>query len=373
MDDIMNSKLIVRVIFFLVALAACTAVGPAVRAKGTQRWSAAAAWKWYHRQSWLAGCNYIPSNADNTLEMWQGATFSPAIIHRELGFAHRLGFNVIRVFLHYLVWNHNPAAMKQRMRTFLKIASHEHIRVIFVLFDDCWKPVAHLGPQPQPIPGVHNSQWVQCPGPAMISDRKQWPELKAYEQGVIRAFGKDKRVLCWDIYNEAGNSGNGLKTLPLLKQTFRWARACQPRQPLTACIWQGPKDAIRTFVLSHSDVITFHNYSGPHNLQREITRLKRLHRPLICTEYMRRPVSTFAKCMPVFKRNDVGCLNWGLTNGRTQTIYPWGSKPGTPPPALWFHNILHRDGSPFSVREVHLIERLTGAAMWPSEKQKKPT
>ncbi len=329
-----------------------------------QRWTRTRAWTWYHHQPWLIGCNYIPATADNTLEMWQGATFDPRTINRELGYAHKLGFNIIRVFLDALVWEHNPAGYRARLEQFLAIAHRHKIRVMFVFFDDCWNPTSHLGPQPEPIPGVHNSQWVQCPGPAELGDRAVWPKLKAYEQGIMRAFAQDHRVILWDLYNEAGNSGNGLKTLPLLKAVFRWAMEIDPSQPITSCVYGGPAK-ISQFVLSHSDVITFHNYNGPKNLQREITQLKKLGRPMICTEYMRRPISTFAGSLPVFKRNNVGCLNWGLTNGRTQTIFPWGSKPGTPPPKVWFHNILHRDGRPFSIKEVHLIERFTGAAAWP--------
>ncbi len=322
------------------------------------RWTAARAWHWYHRQPWMVGCNYIPATAENTIEMWQGSTYDPKTINRELGYAHRLGFNVIRVFLNVLVWQHNPQGYQKRIGNFLAIASGHHIRVAFVIFDDCWLPTAKLGPQPPPIPGVHNSQWVQCPGPAMAANHADWPLLKDYEQSILRAFRNDHRVIFWDLYNEC-------HTLPLLQASFRWAREIKLSQPITSCVYGGPVP-ITNYVLRHSDIITFHNYSGPHNVQNEITSLRHYHRPVINTEYMRRPVSTFALCLPVFKRNDVGCFNWGLTNGKTQTIYPWWSKPGSPPPKLWFHNILHRDGRPFSVKEVHLIEHLTGAKPWPA-------
>lgn len=44
------------------------------------------------------------------------------------------------------------------------------MHVILVLFDDCWKSTFQMGEQPEPIPGVHNSQWVQCPGSKTIPD-----------------------------------------------------------------------------------------------------------------------------------------------------------------------------------------------------------
>jgi len=65
-------------------------------------------------------------------------------------------------------------------------------------------------------------------------------------------------------------------------------------------------------------------------------------------------------CLPAFKEEKVGCYNWGLVSGKTQTIYPWGSKGGGPEPAVWFHDIFRRDGTPFDRDEVALIRKLTG-------------
>ena len=77
--------------------------------------------------------------------MWQEETFDPKTIDIELGYAQSLGFNIIRVFLHYLVWQQNPSGFKQRLDTFLNIAIGHKIKTMFVLFDDAWNPEAHLG------------------------------------------------------------------------------------------------------------------------------------------------------------------------------------------------------------------------------------
>ena len=50
----------------MLLLASCTA--PA------GRWSADKANRWYAQQPWLSGCNYIPSNAINQIEMWSDST-----------------------------------------------------------------------------------------------------------------------------------------------------------------------------------------------------------------------------------------------------------------------------------------------------------
>ena len=60
------------------------------------RWSIERVDEWYARQPWLVGCNFIPSNAINQLEMWQAETFDPAVIDCELGWAAGIGFNTCR-------------------------------------------------------------------------------------------------------------------------------------------------------------------------------------------------------------------------------------------------------------------------------------
>ncbi len=131
--------------------------------------------QWSDQQPWLAGSNYVPADAINELEMWQAGTFDPATIDKEFGWAESLGFNTMRVFLHNLLWEQDPEGFKQRINQFLAIAATHHIRPLFVLFDSCWDPNPKLGAQHPPIPGVHNSGWVQAPGAARLSDTSQYP------------------------------------------------------------------------------------------------------------------------------------------------------------------------------------------------------
>jgi hypothetical protein len=119
-------------------------------------------------------------------------------------------------------------------------------------------------------------------------------------------------------------------------------------------------EELNEFQLGASDVITFHNYWDADKLAAQIEELKALGRPVICTEYMARTAgSRFGTHLPIFKRERVGCYNWGLVSGKTQTIYPWGSEPGGPEPDLWFHDIFRADRTPFDVEEVQLIKRIT--------------
>jgi len=76
------------------------------------RWTEARANAWYARLPWLVGSNYVPRSAINELEMWQEATFNPAQIDQELSWAESLGMNTMRVFLHDLLWQQDPAGFR---------------------------------------------------------------------------------------------------------------------------------------------------------------------------------------------------------------------------------------------------------------------
>lgn len=190
----------------LIAIAFCVSIAGAQAA----RWPEQKAQIWYAHHSWLVGSNYIPKSAINQLEMWQEASFDPAEIDQELGWAEAMGMNTMRVFLHDLLWQQDAAGFLKRIDQFLTISSRHHIRPLFVLFDSCWDPFPHLGPQHPPIPGVHNSGWVQSPGAIALADASQYPRLKAYVQGIVKAFAKDDRVLAGDVWNEPGSDNAGI-------------------------------------------------------------------------------------------------------------------------------------------------------------------
>jgi hypothetical protein len=113
-----------------------------------------------------------------------------------------------------------------------------------------------------------------------------------------------------------------------------------------------------------SDVITFHNYDSPTELEKRINWLKRYNRPMICTEYMARGNgSFFIGSLPVAKVHNVGMINWGLVQGKSQTHLPWDSwqRPYTDrEPSIWFHEVFRTDGSPYIQEEVDFIKRMTG-------------
>ena len=365
----------------VVLLVACVMVATASAAR--ERWTAQQARDWYARQPWIVGANYIPATAINQLEMWQADTFDPARIDLELGWAEAIGMNTMRVFLHDLLWQQDASGFRRRIDTFLGIAARHHVRILFVLFDSVWDPIPHLGPQHPPVPGVHNSGWVQSPSAAALADPAQYPRLEGYVKGVISAFAGDERILGWDVWNEPSYSDEvagsyvalearhkGQRVRGLLPKVFTWARVAGAKQPLTSGVWgeswqePGHRSGTALIQLQESDIVSFHSYDQPAIFEKKVVALSRYGRPLICSEYMARSVgSTFENTLPIARRYHVGAINWGLVQGKTQTIYPWDSwqKPYDHEPSPWFHDIFRTDGRPYDPKETALIRELSVA------------
>ncbi len=359
-----------------------------------EKWSEKKANEWYKAQPWLVGCNFLPSTAINQVEMFQPETFDPETIRRELGWASDVGFNTLRVYLHDILWKEEVrAGFLANFGTFLDICEALGMRCIILFFDDIhWDHDIKLGPQQPRITGVHNSGWLKCPGRKLLqayddgsitgSDRAR---LQSYVQDLMERYRDDRRILMWDLYNEP----NQPVTKTLLEDTWAWAREVGPSQPLTGC-FTGAGPDYRDYHAEQSDVLTFHCYNTQ-RLQEIIDRLRKAHpgRPIICTEYMGRPNSTFKGCLPILKENHVGAINWGLVNGKSGTVWHWPSqkairaiveKPGWslaaiesghgfdrpapgenyPEPDAWFHDIFRVDGTPYDAEETALTRELVG-------------
>lgn len=350
----------------------------------TERWSTEKANDWYASKPWPVGANFVPSSSANQLEMWQTETFDPAAIDRELGWAASLGMNTMRVFLHDIAWRTDEKAFFKRVDRYLEISDKHGIKTMIVFFDGVWDPNPKAGKQPTPRPGLHNSSWVQSPGREILDDPAKQDALKPYVQAVLTRYKDDKRILVWDLFNEPDNTSDSSygirgtqeeldaatkekRASELLAKTFAWAREIDPSQPLTVGVWRGDylgkPGAFHKLCLDHSDVLSFHTYDDPAKTRELVLGLKKLNRPILCTEYMARGNnSTFEGILPIFKEHKIGAYNWGFVDGRSQTIYPWDSwqKAYEKEPDPWFHDIFRRDGTPYREDEVAFIRKMTG-------------
>ena len=370
----------IRRSFLLAASALVLATGIAP-AQARDAWTKEQANAWYDKQAWMVGANYNPRTAINQFEMWQADTFDPETIDQELGWANSIGMNVMRVYLHNMLWEEDAAGLKRRMDQFLAIADKHKIRIMFVLFDSCWDPDPVSGRQRPPIPGVHNSGWFQAPGAARLADKSQYDKLLAYVTDVVGHFKNDKRIVAWDVWNEPNNGGGGnYKPTPrkkelvagLLGQVFDAAYAVNPTQPLTSGVWIGDNwdkretlDAVEKIQVDRSEVMSFHDYNWPEQWEKRAKQMLSYGRPVLCTEYMARGNgSTFDGSLPLGKKYNIAMINWGFVDGKSQTRLPWDSwkKPYTyDEPTIWFHEVFRADGKPYRQAEVDLIKRLTAA------------
>ena len=354
------------------------------------RWSEREAQDWWAGRPWVCGFNFLPSTAVNFIEMWRAETFDLPTIERELGWASEIGFNAIRVNLPFVGWQQDRDGLFDRLDRLMGVASRLGIDTVPCLFDDCGfggeEPV--WGPQPEPVPGIHNSRAVASPGRASVIDPGVRPALHAYVRDVTRTFRADPRILFWDLSNEPGNGwdfedtvrtrfGENLSraALDLMVETFAIAREVGPEAPLTVAAWTTPlpdedahpyqTETDRT-ALRLSDIVTFHAYWSRDRVSQFIDYLEVLDRPILCTEWMARQIdSRITDQLGLFRDRDVGCFQWGLVRGRTQTWLPWPddlvrAHGGKPDRRGWFHDLLDTDGKPHDPREVATIRALTG-------------
>jgi len=348
------------------------------------------AWAWHRRHSWLRGFNYLPRTAVNWNEMWQEASFDEATIRQELGWASDIGYNSLRTNLPFIVWEQNPSALKERLSRFLSICEELGISVMLTLLDDCefsGEP-PELGPQPPPRPGVHNSRAVGSPGRSMVMRSESWPRIERYVKDIIEAFALDSRIAIWDLYNEPSNrmifNADSEREFDvsleqyshrLMESCFRWAREVGPSQPLTVAAWHTPSifdPGMPLFdhptdkrALELSDIISFHAYLPLEQMRQAIALLQGHDRPLICSEWLGRHAgSLLQEQLPLFYREAIGCYQWGLVEGKTQTYLPWPllTDNNSDVSHGWFHDLLRSDGSAYDEQETALIQKLTAAS-----------
>lgn len=361
----------------------CTAVlalGCAAAWAGEKQWSAEKARAWWDSQEWPVGVCYVPSYAINQFEMWQKETFNEPVLDKEFGICQELGFNLVRIYLHEDLWFQDAKGFKKRISRVLELASAHGIKVTFTFCTNGGGP-EELGPQPDAIPGVHGGgHWCQSPKKEIFFNEDRWPEFKEYLQDILRTFGRDSRILYWCLYNEPENVRNGRDCLKFMKAMYQWAWEVRPSQPLTSPVWQRPGYAgtktrldMVSFVCSNSDIITFHCYYPPKELETFINMLHHFHRPMVCQEYMGRTLgSTFETCLPIMKREKVGALAWGLVEGKCKYRFPWGHKLEDGEPDIWFHSIFWEDGTPYNASEVEAIKKITADKSAAGRKAKYP-
>ena len=323
------------------------------------RWDNRRTWLWYENIGIVKGVNYVPRNAVNSTEMWMEDSFDPEVIGEEIGWAQDAGYTTLRVQLQYAVWKEDPAGFLDRVNKFLELAEDHDLQVVPVLFDGRNFAQADpvVGPQPEPVPGAYNARWTPSPGESAVKDRSAWPDLERYVKDVIGTFKRDDRVVYWDLYNRAGDDELWETALPLMDQTFNWAREVDPQQPLAMAAWTRYESAMTTRMLERSDIITFQSFESAGQVEALLLLLARYDRPIICSDWlMRQRGNTFENLLPLFSVNHVGWFNQGLVNGKTQGWIQQEKFRSDTQPDLWQHDVFKPDGAAYDEEEIKLVQ-----------------
>ena len=311
-----------------------------------------------------------------------------------------LGMNAMRVFLHDLLYTNDKQGFLDRLNQHLtgfveprhKDDSH-HIRRRLESISGVRHPTGAGARCPQlrlaAITGTHDPR----------RSRRHTTGLEPYAKWVFSTFDGDDRVSAFEVYNEPGQNNNfwmqhqsAVSELPsksgfsqaLLTKVFGWAREVNPEQPIFSSAWKSQqwtdrnnafigwenKDSIDHYVFEHSDIIGYHDYQIPEKFSAVAEGLTTQFgdRPVLNTEWMARSVpNTLLTNLPVLNRHGIGAVNWGLVNGKIQTIYPWSSwqTAYTVEPDPWFHDLLNADGTPHDAAEATLMRQLTGTTSTP--------
>lgn len=337
--------------------------------QANERWSEQKIWNWYNQQPWYCGFNYIPAYAINYTAMWDKTSFDSVAIDRELAIAEGLGMNCLRAVLQFAVYEDDPDYFLKTLDRFLAICKNHKIKFMPALFDDCVFGIEHdpkVGKQPEPLIGWYAWAWSPSPGHSVVIDSLTHSRVGKYVKGVMERFKNDDRIFIWDLYNEPTNGGLGTASFPLLLKVIKWARESNVSQPITIGVWNS-NQRLNDIAIAASDIVSFHNYGNRQQLEKHIQELKKHNRPLINTEWMNRPAgSTIDSNLAVFFADKVGCMLWGLVNGKTQTHLPWGHRPGDPAAKVWQHDLYKQDFTPYDPKELHMLKEQIRQSATPS-------
>jgi hypothetical protein len=291
---------------------------------------------------WVQGMVFVPTTAVNEAQEWD--EYDPVVNDRELHYASTYGINVVRVYLHYYVYLKKKTVFLADIDDFLARADKYGIRTEFVFFDDCWNqpPKELLSADyryPKPIQGVHNSQWLVCPGDDVRNHYEQHQKgLKSYVQDVVNAHVSDKRVVFWEIYNEPNKSK---ETIRLEKDAAIWIKETGTKIPATAT---GKEFSGTPF----SDFVSWHEYGTYDIFGDEHT---------LCTECMNRQGQTVPGIVSHYK-GKVGYIMWEFGIGRDNCRFAWGEnreKPRKDEAVTPFHGVVYPDGHPWALDDAKAL------------------
>ena len=269
--------------------------------------------------AYIHGANYIPSYALCLNDVMDH--YNEEIIARELGWAHEVGFNSVRMWFSDTSYIRQPGTFLSQMEQILNILSAYDMTLMPTLFNRWVDPRFYFG----------QLDLTVAIGEVYDTKRK-------YIRDVVSAFGRDPRILMWDLCNEPFSYGWIYNTDDALlqqlyprevrfwKQCIEVFRDAAPSQPLTMG-FMDPTDANIDEVCRLCDVISCHTYLGwtddtmQPRVEANIRYSNRLKKPLINTETCQGSLddATRAICiertLDVMRQAELGFYVWQLCSG----------------------------------------------------------
>ena len=77
----------------------------------------------------MRGAVYVRSDAVNSVQMWHDYWPHVDVVDRELSYAAEYGFNMVQVYLHWIVWDRHKDEYLKRIDDFLSRASKYGLKV----------------------------------------------------------------------------------------------------------------------------------------------------------------------------------------------------------------------------------------------------
>ncbi len=351
-------------------------------------WSKERANAWYQSKPWLRGCNYMSADCANRIDQWQAYGFNERLetTDRELALAAETGFNTIRIIPEFIVWYKEHDSFMERFERYIETAHKHGISCMVVFGNDCMPPKEealkrlNLGEQKFDI-GYHGGRKVSQHGTFEgagyhLLDEPEYALLH-YEwvKEIVTKYKDDERIIMWDVFNEPGNSKRQNKSLPHMLKFIEIIRKIDPIQPITMGIWSSRDISnlteIERIALENSDVISFHCYASYADTVGLIHQLKKLGRPLVCTEWLARCYdNNVEEIFPLFFLEKVAAYNWGFVAGKYQTFEPWNCTwteyENNPDMKFdftkWLHDLYRPSHFPYNPKEIELMKRFSALA-----------
>jgi len=278
--------------------------------------------------SWVRGANYNPSYAANSVEVWKN--YDPEIVARELSYAERLELNSVRVFLQYLVYEHQPEVFLKNVATFVDLCEKHHIRPMLVLFDSCFSV----------SPSMENGEiWVANPGP-LRTNPDFYPQGEKYIKALVELFRDDPRVLMWDIMNEptvtyiAGTKEGRKLIWEFVRHFCNYIHTIDKTHPITV----GVAGTDTSEVTEHIDVLSMHSYDKDaeafrKGIQHIREQAEKAGKPFLITECCAPGWgNNYEMVMPTLREEKAGYYFWEVMIGNIRQfrnvsglVYPDGT------------------------------------------------